>query len=696
LNADDRQPSLPHLSVDDVCGLFHVTVDRLPCVFFVISVPEYEYTYLNDSAIEWLSDEGLTPEEVLGAHPWDIFPKWKETLFSIYEEARRSGQGQKVRGFKQEGLHGISYWDLGILPTTNAQNQVASISTIGIDVTDTKLEEDLNNALTHIVISINSTLDIGEIMKRAIEEASNTIGVESAVITLYEDGYWVPRYVHGTSDVVIGRKLPYDQLPLAVRAAETRKPVIVEDISKEGPFLSELAIQLNARSALILPLYIRNHVIGVMGFHSKARYTVFGKIVIAFAQRLAASLALALENARLFGELMDELMERSALQDEIKNSERRLYEILESIQDAFFALDKDWKFVYVNNQAEEVWHKHREEIIGKNLVEVFPQAAESLPLSALERAMHERRTVHMEAVSTITNSWIDIHAYPTADGGLTVYFSDISERKQAEQELSRTRDELQYQVHLLQRALFPPDVPDVEGFDVAWAYIPAYASLEIGGDFYDVFVTANGKLAVLIGDVSGKGIEAAAMASITRSTVHAFAYDASSPAEALKHANAVLSRPQIAFSQFITAFLLIIDNQEGKITYSSAGHPPALIRRADNTLDELSIVNIPLGIKEIAEFEQGESTFGPGDKVVLYTDGVTEARSDLGMFKISGVGQVLTSRGDGNSDEVVAEILSSASTWAHGVLKDDTAVVVIEQTTCPHVDTIANTNNGNS
>ncbi|HMQ52319.1 MAG TPA: PAS domain S-box protein [Anaerolineae bacterium] len=119
---------------------------------------------------------------------------------------------------------------------------------------------------------------------------------------------------------------------------------------------------------------------------------------------------------------------------------QRISEILESIQDVFYSVDKNWHFTYVNRQAEAVWGKKQGDLIGQHIWELFPQVVGSYPYHQIQRAMQERQALHFETLSPIINTWIEVHVYPTADGGLSVYFRDVSKRKQAEMELQRARD----------------------------------------------------------------------------------------------------------------------------------------------------------------------------------------------------------------------------------------------------------------
>lgn len=114
--------------------------------------------------------------------------------------------------------------------------------------------------------------------------------------------------------------------------------------------------------------------------------------------------------------------------------------ILESINDAFYAVDGQWRLTYVNRQTEQLWGKKREALIGRSLWEAFPEAIGTFAYEQLHRAFRERETVRFETVSPVLQRWIEVSVYPTSDG-ISVYFRDISQRKEIEQELRRNRDE---------------------------------------------------------------------------------------------------------------------------------------------------------------------------------------------------------------------------------------------------------------
>jgi PAS domain S-box-containing protein len=371
---------------------------------------------------------------------------------------------------------------------------------------------------------------------------------------------------------------------------------------------------------------------------------------------------------------------RKQAEEALRESESRANSILNAATESIWFFDTDLRVITANATAFQRWNTSPEETIGKTSDEFLPPDIGESRRRILEGVI--RDGVPARFVDERDGIVFDHSACPVrnAEGevtGITVFSRDITETKKAENALVAARDLLEHQVHLLQRALIPAEPPAIDGYSVASAYIPAYVGEEIGGDFIDVFWTESGKVGVLIGDVSGKGIESAALAATTRSTIRAFAYELPSPGDALSHANSLLSANQAECVQFVTAFLAILDPIRGGVTYSSAGHPPAVISHENGDTELVSTRGMPLGVLSGAQYEDGYCTLFPGDRLVLYTDGVTEARHDQLFFGTEGIRKLLSLSGRAKPDELVGMLMEAVKDWAYGYLRDDTAVLVV-------------------
>lgn len=233
---------------------------------------------------------------------------------------------------------------------------------------------------------------------------------------------------------------------------------------------------------------------------------------------------------------------------------------------------------------------------------------------------------------------------------------------------------------LLQRALLPETPSIGEGYEVAVRYVPVFFGREIGGDFYDVFTVADGRAGILIGDVSGKGLEAASLAATTRSTIHAFVHETAAGADVLTRANSVLYSQQPSTESFVTVALATLDMSTGKICCASAGHPPMAFLRADGRVEFVSSTSLPLGVMRDHAYQCNQCRLDPGDKLVLYTDGISEARAGSGMFDTAGIERTLSGHGDWTAEQIAASLIDAATEWAHGKLLDDAAVIVVSRT----------------
>ncbi len=231
---------------------------------------------------------------------------------------------------------------------------------------------------------------------------------------------------------------------------------------------------------------------------------------------------------------------------------------------------------------------------------------------------------------------------------------------------------------LLQKTLLPGKPHETAGYKLAARFIAGAVGKSIGGDFYDVFETEDGRTAILIGDVSGKGIEAAALANSIRSTVRAFAYDLGDPAQALTHANAVINQSPMS-EHFATALLAVLDPETGEFTYANAGHPPTMVRRASGKVDLLNYGQFPIGVAGQVDYQQYESNLAAGDLLVMYTDGISEARSASKMFDIEGITSTLEKCRHYPPEKTLETLFEAALDLCGGLLADDAAVVIIER-----------------
>ncbi|MDO8589265.1 MAG: MEDS domain-containing protein [Armatimonadota bacterium] len=262
---------------------------------------------------------------------------------------------------------------------------------------------------------------------------------------------------------------------------------------------------------------------------------------------------------------------------------------------------------------------------------------------------------------------------------------DVTERKQAERELAQARaraEELYEREHhiaeILQKALIPDTKYNVSGCDIAVKYEAALDEAEVGGDFYDVFDLGDGKVGVLIGDVAGKGLAAAIRVAAARHSIRSYAFLDPRPSRVMARANDALCRDGSDMTNMLTAFFAVVDTRVGVVTYANGGHESPLIRTAGGKIEELDLQGRALGAMSGWDYSEDTRLLGPGDVLVMVTDGVTEARPDSRtLFGLKGVKSHLQQFGNGSVERIAAGILEAAKEHAGGKLKDDAAIVAL-------------------
>lgn len=365
------------------------------------------------------------------------------------------------------------------------------VVSIARDVTKRFRGKALSDALNDINMTINSTLEFDEIMQRVIVETTKTIGAETGGVVLRENARWIVRYVFGIPETMAGLELNAQEARHLMLAAQTKEPVAVDEAYRDARVDREFVKKLGIRSLLVLPLILREDVIGAMSFHYHSSAVPFAEIEIDFASKVGTAVSLAIENARLY------------------ETERAISNTLQ------------------------------------------------------------------EALLTI-----------------------------------------------------PEEIPGV-GF--GQLYRSATESAKVGGDFYDLIELEHDRVGILIGDVSGKGLEAATTTSFIKNTIKVYAYEDISPASVIAKANEAFRRTSTR-AAFATVFFGVLDIKTGILSYCSAGHPPAILRKRTSEIVLLStrspFIGVFTGLNYVEQIEMLEK----GDILFLYTDGATEARREGEFF----------------------------------------------------------------
>jgi serine phosphatase RsbU (regulator of sigma subunit) len=228
----------------------------------------------------------------------------------------------------------------------------------------------------------------------------------------------------------------------------------------------------------------------------------------------------------------------------------------------------------------------------------------------------------------------------------------------------------------MQRSLLPRERPRVVGLDIGAVYASS-ARMDVGGDVYDFLELADGRLAVVLGDVTGHGIDAAADMAMAKFVFRSLAREHSEPGDFLAAANEIVLE-EIGDGKFITLLYLTVDGREGRLACASAGHPPPRIVRAGGAPEPLAVKGLALGIAGSQHYEVQRIQLEPGDAAVLYTDGLLEARRDGELYGEERLDAALAANAGLPAEELAKLLVEDCRAFA-GDLGDDCAVVVVKR-----------------
>lgn len=250
-------------------------------------------------------------------------------------------------------------------------------------------------------------------------------------------------------------------------------------------------------------------------------------------------------------------------------------------------------------------------------------------------------------------------------------------RQQQIEALERERIQHELKVaRLIQHTLLPKDVPKLPGWQVATYYQPARA---VGGDFYDFIYFDDGRVAIIIGDVTDKGVPAALVMATTRSILRGAAQRLVSPGKVLERTNELL-QPDIPPNMFVTCLYAVLDPEIGCMQYANAGHDLPY-RRGKDSVDEMRATGMPLGLMPDMTYEEKEITLEPGDSILFYSDGLVEAHNaERDMFGFPRLQELMA--GHPGGAKLIGYLLDELHkfTGADWEQEDDVTFVTLQRT----------------
>ncbi|MBA2536367.1 MAG: SpoIIE family protein phosphatase [Actinobacteria bacterium] len=582
-----------------------------------------------------------------------------------------------------------------------------------------------SQTIVAVISQAIARLSLSHTLETAVERISELTASAHVAIYLREGG---------RLGVAAARGLEHPHLDLAERLLEMalgpfrgRGFLFIDDMTRDSRLagLEEVLVQTGVRRALVVPLVVRDEVIGALAvYKTRPRPYRVGEEGLLIA--LSSQLAVAVQNARLhertkeLGAVLERTLasERKAARQlrglfQISHSftrslsleatldavARTMVELLDldaaairmpdgrgeqlvpraiyvadpALREAagtLLARPQDLSSPFVRGLVESgrpAFLSARDALgaDGDDLLAPFllkGSTAAVLPMATPGEVLGVLTLLSLDPARPLDEETVETAMAVTAQAALAI---DNARLYQQQRDFAET----------MQRSLLPREIPSVHGLEVGHVY-QSSARVDVGGDVYDFLSLEDGRLAVILGDVTGKGIQAAADMAMAKFSFRALARSYPDPPDFLTKANEVVIE-EIAVGKFITMVYAVVDPETHEVAYASAGHPPARFVAANGKVSTLSASGLALGIETAQEYPAERTRLDPGASVVLFTDGLIEARREGDLYGEARLDSFLSEHAGLPAQELAEALLADCQAFAGGEVADDCAVVCL-------------------
>ncbi len=673
----------------------------------ILGIPEDEIVGKN-----WF--DNYTPEEYRGRlkQTFGEILKGKLVEFGLHENPVLTRVGKEVP----------IQWSNNLL--RDEYGRVIGVLSIGQDISERKrFEAELNkrvedmHILNSIALEITSGLELETMLPRITQSAAKLLDADAGMIGLYDmrKGSLAYRYLYNMPANIATLEIPRDA-GLTSFVLESKRPISIPDYQSYPKALKEFK-DAGVRAIAMAPLLVENRLLGtlvIMHMHPEKR---FNEYEVGLLKAVARQAAIAIYNAQLFEDMRDEGEFRQALSQLtsligsaldigkvynlicgegtrlFKNTGTYLYVVdkgkgLLTGKAAYG--DKAGEFLKIKlpigepSLATYIYHTRKSVLIDD-------VGASPLVKGAVSRKFASKTLMGVPIV--VDGEVKSILIFASSERPFFFNETQLERAKILSNQVAfaiknadlyaQTRKALEHERYVaitLQQSLLPEKIPQVEGAEVGAYYAPTRAGEAlVGGDFYDLVQLSDGKIAIIIGDVSGKGIEAAATTAMVKYALRSFIYKDPSPSYVLTQANNVASM-QLKSGSFVSLCYALYDPRTGKFDFANAGHPyPIRFSAKDKSCGFIETNNPVFGLIPDYVYAQIERALNEGDILALYTDGLIEARYGSDFFGAERAEASVCKNFSLNAQNIAITLIREAEEFSKGHLTDDVAIIVLKR-----------------
>ncbi|MBN1935585.1 MAG: GAF domain-containing protein [Anaerolineae bacterium] len=621
----------------------------------------------------------------------------------------------------QSDVHGaFDEDDLFILQTLASQ--------VAIAVEDARLyvaqQEDawMTTALLQVAEATSRLSNLSDVLSTVVRLTPILTGVDRCGILLWDKTTrtFVPTQAYGIDEAhhtrFVTLQLAEQNVPALVQACQRQEPVLLSGEAIKAALPRSMIEAFDLENLLVLPLLARGETLGAMVVDYVETNAPFTARKVDMIAGIANQAAIAIENAQLYAVQQEEVYVSTALLqvaeavrsltelDDILSTIVRIAPILIGVEqcailirsaDAFslvqsFGLDdleaQDLAdaFLNLNSELVQVLLKGRPALstqtgsdiyaLGDNVTLVTDDLAVlALPLIAKGNVLGVMAVDYVGIPIHFVDRWLNILNGIADQTAIAIentrLYRQEAERQRLQRELQVARE--------IQASFLPQTYPLLPGWemDAFWQ-----SASQVGGDFYDMFMLPDGRLGLVIADVADKGVPAALFMALSRTLIRVVAQDILNPTEALVRTNDLIISDTHS-DLFVTVFYVILDPQSGEIVYANGGHNPPLLVRRSGEVESLRARGIVLGIVSPIHLEEKRMRLEPGDLLLMYTDGITDAiNENEEEFGTGHLADIVKQLRDRTPDQVIAEIYDRVMAFAGDMPQfDDFTLVVLKR-----------------